>query len=235
MPAILFTPRSGSHQDAINKGFKALGDLDSGGEVSGYDHWEVPYLPIDPKHLGRTYEDVIRVNSQSGKGGITYIMRTYHGFELPRRLQIEFSRVVQKVTDVSGEEIDPNSIYAVFEATYLATTDPLTWVGNFSSTTSQEAKTAIAVDVELNGKRQRIEGSGNGPVSAFCAALKSIGFQLEVADYQEHSVGHNSDAKAVSYVETTGPGGTLYGVGIDHDIVTSSLKALVSAVNRHAS
>jgi 2-isopropylmalate synthase len=223
---LVYTAFSGSHQDAINKGFKAIGE--------NYDHWEVPYLPIDPKHLGRTYEDVIRVNSQSGKGGITYIMRTYHGLELPRRLQVEFSRVVQGVTDVSGVEIDPNEIYAVFESTYLTANAPMKWIGNQVSTTTEEGHTKIAVDVEINGKATRIEGTGNGPIAAFCAALNSAGHKIEVADYQEHSISAGSSAKAISYIETVGARGTRYGVGIDHDIVTSSLKALVSAANRQS-
>ena len=210
---LVYTAFSGSHQDAINKGFKALGD--------DYDHWEVPYLPIDPKHLGRNYEDVIRVNSQSGKGGITYIMRTYHGLDLPRRLQIEFSRVVQAVTDVSGVEIDPEAIYRVFEDTYLiGTADPLSGLAINRRRHQKSVETKIAVDVEINGVSQRIEGTGNGPISAFSAALRTIGFDLEVRDYSEHSVSSGSDAKAVSYIETSGPEGTKYGVGIDHDIVT---------------
>lgn len=224
---LVFTAFSGSHQDAINKGFKALGD--------DYDMWEVPYLPIDPKHVGRTYEDVIRVNSQSGKGGITYIMRTHHGLELPRRLQIEFSRVVQSVTDVSGEEIDPESIFRVFEDTYLAPTVPVRWVGATKSSTNEDGVTEMSADLEIDGERRRVTGEGNGPIAAFVAAITSAGFTIDVADYSEHSIGTNASAKAVAYVETTGSSGQpRWGVAIDSDIVTASLKAIVSAVNRHA-
>lgn len=224
---LVFTAFSGSHQDAINKGFNALGE--------NYEYWEVPYLPIDPKHVGRTYEDVIRVNSQSGKGGITYIMRTYHNLELPRRLQIEFSRVVQAVTDVSGHEIDPESIFQVFERTYLTPTVPLKWVGASKSETNEDGITQISADVEINGERTRVSGEGNGPIAAFVAAINSAGFPVDVTDYSEHSIGTNASAKACAYVETTGSSGQpRWGVGIDSDIVTASLKAMVSAVNRHA-
>ena len=223
---LVYTAFSGSHQDAINKGFKALG--------GNYDHWEVPYLPIDPKHLGRTYEDVIRVNSQSGKGGVSYVMSTYHGLELPRRLQIEFSREIQKVTDVSGREIEHSEIFGVFERVYLQTKSPVEWVGNTSFTTTADGVTKLAVDVTFDNEARRIEGSGNGPVSAFVNALSTIGIALDVVDYSEHSVSAGSDARAVAYIETTGSsGGPRWGVGIDSDIVTASLKALVSAANRH--
>jgi 2-isopropylmalate synthase len=224
---LVFTAFSGSHQDAINKGFKALGDE--------YDHWEVPYLPIDPKHVGRTYEDVIRVNSQSGKGGITYIMRTHHGLELPRRLQIEFSRVVQSVTDVTGVEIDPEEIFGVFEKTYLLPSTPVRWVGATKSETNEDGVTQMSADLEIGGERRRVSGEGNGPIAAFVDAIHSAGFTIDVADYSEHSIGINASAKAVAYVETTGSSGQpRWGVGIDSDIVTASLKAIVSAVNRHA-
>jgi 2-isopropylmalate synthase len=234
---LVFTAFSGSHQDAINKGFKALAA--SGGQGSGstdnYDHWEVPYLPIDPKHVGRNYEDVIRVNSQSGKGGVTYIMRTYHGLDLPRRLQIEFSRVVQSVTDVTGKEIEPNEMYSVFESTYLTADTPVKWIGNSQTATTEDGVTTMSVEVQINGVRERIAGEGNGPVAAFVDALGRVGFTIDVADYSEHSVSSGASAKAVAYIETTGSSGqTRWGVGIDGDIVTASLKALVSAANRHA-
>lgn len=224
---LVYTAFSGSHQDAINKGFKALGD--------NYGHWEVPYLPIDPKHVGRSYEDVIRVNSQSGKGGISYIMSSYHGLDLPRRLQIEFSREVQAVTDVSGKEADPQGIYAIFGETYLNNAGPLTWVGNKTSTTGSDDRTSIEVDIAVHETVQRLSGTGNGPVSAFVDALKRAGVTLDVVDYSEHSTSSGSDARAVAYVETTGDSDKpKWGVGIDADIVTASLKALVSAANRHA-
>ncbi len=222
---LVYTAFSGSHQDAINKGFNALGDK--------YDFWQVPYLPIDPKHVGRTYEDVIRVNSQSGKGGVAYIMRAFHGLELPRRLQIEFSREVQRVTDTTGEELSPERIYAVFDSAYLATTSPLLWKGSTESATSGAGHTSISVDLEINGAPQRILGTGNGPIAAFVDALRTAGFDLDVLDYSEHAVSSGASAKAVAYVETKSQGTTRWGVGIDSDIVTASLKAIVSAANRY--
>ncbi len=224
---LVFTAFSGSHQDAINKGFKALGEQ--------FGTWEVPYLPIDPKHVGRTYEDVIRVNSQSGKGGVTYIMRAHHGFELPRRLQIEFSRAVQSVTDTSGKEINAEELLGVFRQTYLETTSPLRWIGNLRSETTSDGKTSISVDVEHLGNLRSIEGAGNGPIAAFVNALGHLDIHIDVADYSEHSVSSGASAKAACYVESTGMSTQpRWGVGLDGDIVTASLKAVVSSVNRHA-
>ncbi len=224
---LVYTAFSGSHQDAIKKGFAALGD--------DYESWQVPYLPIDPKHVGRTYEDVIRVNSQSGKGGVAYIMSAFHGLELPRRLQVEFSRVIQNVTDVSGTEISPEEIFDIFNKTYLSQAAVVTWIGRTESSTVDDGVTNIAVDLDINGDRRRVSGSGNGPIAAFVNALSAQGFDVDVADYSEHAVSSGASAKAVTYVETTGADGrTLWGVGIDSDIVTSSLRAIVSAVNRHS-
>jgi 2-isopropylmalate synthase len=222
---LVYTAFSGSHQDAINKGFKALGEH--------YEHWEVPYLPIDPKHVGRTYEDVIRVNSQSGKGGVSYVMSTSHGMDLPRRLQVEFSREIQAVTDVSGHEIDAQQIWKVFSDVYLQTDDPIAWVGNMQSSTIESGQTTITVDLEVRGNRMRVAGTGNGPVSAFVKALTSVDVAIEVVDYSEHAISAGAGARAAAYVETTGSSGLpRWGVGIDSDIVTASLKALVSAANR---
>jgi len=224
---LVYTAFSGSHQDAIKKGFSALGD--------DYDFWEVPYLPIDPKHVGRTYEDVIRVNSQSGKGGVAYVMSAFHGLELPRRLQIEFSRVIQNVTDVTGTEITPEEVMKIFEDTYFATRLPVGWVGDSESATSQAGHTTISVEMEINGDRKRLHGMGNGPIAAFIAALNGEGFEIDVMDYHEHAVSSGASASAVTYVETTSGDGTVrWGVGMDSDIVTASLRAIVSAVNRHA-
>lgn len=222
---LVYTAFSGSHQDAINKGFQVLGD--------DYDHWEVPYLPIDPKHVGRTYEDVIRVNSQSGKGGVAYVMRAFHGLELPRRLQIEFSREIQKVTDESGAELAPEQIFEEFNKVYLSSEVPLKWSGSTESATSEAGHTSIAADLLINGERSRLLGTGNGPIAAFVDALATAGYVVDVLDYSEHAVSSGASAKAVAYVETQADGVQRWGVGMDSDIVTASLKAIVSAVNRH--
>lgn len=221
---LVYTAFSGSHQDAIKKGFEALGE--------NYKQWAVPYLPIDPSHVGRTYEDVIRVNSQSGKGGVAYVMSTFHGLDLPRRLQIEFSRVIQSVTDASGREINPQEMLAIFEETYLKA-GAVGWLGNTEVTSRSGSTTAIAVDLELSGQKQRISGSGNGPIDAFVAALKPTGVSVEVLDYSEHAISAGANAKAVTYVEIASGDNVKWGVGIDEDIVTASLRAVVSAANRH--
>lgn len=224
---LVYTAFSGSHQDAIKKGFAALGE--------SYDHWEVPYLPIDPQHVGRTYEDVIRVNSQSGKGGVAYIMQAFHGLELPRRLQIEFSRAIQAVTDVTGTEIMPEEVFRIFDETYLSVDQPVRWIGNSESATSEAGHTSIAADLEIHGERKRVRGTGNGPIAAFITALAGEGFEIDVMDYHEHAISSGASAKAVTYMETSSPDGSVrWGVGMDSDIVTASLRAIVGAVNRQA-
>lgn len=223
---LVYTAFSGSHQDAIKKGFAALGE--------NYEHWEMPNLPNDPKHVGRTYEDVIRVNSQSGKGGVAYLMEASHGMKLPRRLQMEFSRVVQKQTDASGLDVSPEMLYKFFSETYLAPTKPLRLMGNVV-TRSEAGTISIGADVEVNGTVERIEGESNGPISAFVQGLSKYGITVDVIDYSEHTLGGDSEAQAIAYVETTGSSSqTRWGVGVDSDISTASLKAVVSAVNRHA-
>jgi 2-isopropylmalate synthase len=223
---LVFTAFSGSHQDAIKKGFEALG--------KDYDVWEVPYLPIDPHHVGRSYEAVIRVNSQSGKGGVAYIMKFEHGLDLPRRLQIEFSSVIQRLAEQSGTEISADQIWSAFESTYLATSQPVALIGHPLITTSPDTgATTLETHVRLTGGERWIKGHGNGPIAAFVDALgRDAGLAIELTDYTEHALGEGADARAVAYVETKSGGKTRWGVGIDANIVTASLRAVVSAVNR---
>jgi 2-isopropylmalate synthase len=223
---LVYTAFSGSHQDAIKKGFEALG--------KNYDTWEVPYLPIDPHHVGRSYEAVIRVNSQSGKGGVAYIMKFDHGFDLPRRLQIEFSSVIQGIVEESGTEIQAAQIWSAFESTYLTPTRPLTLVGHPATTTARDTgRTSLEAAVQVDGVERLVRGSGNGPIAAFVDALgRDGGVTVEVVDYHEHALGEGAGATAVAYVEARVAGKTRWGVGIDSNILTASLKAVVSAVNR---
>jgi 2-isopropylmalate synthase len=226
---LVFTAFSGSHQDAIKKGFEALG--------KDYDVWEVPYLPIDPHHVGRSYEAVIRVNSQSGKGGVAYIMKFEHGLDLPRRLQIEFSSVIQRLAEQSGTEITADQIWSAFESTYLTPTRPVALVGHSLITTAPDTgATTLEANVRLEGGERWIKGHGNGPIAAFVDALgRDAGLTVEIVDYAEHALGEGADARAVAYVETRTPGSgkVRWGVGVDANIVTASLRAVVSAVNRH--
>ena len=233
---LVYTAFSGSHQDAINKGLRALEAeaLAAGTEVDDYP-WEVPYLPIDPKDVGRTYEAVIRVNSQSGKGGIAYIMRTEHKLELPRRLQIEFSHVIQERTDSEGGEISPEAMWSTFSAEYLP--DPAAPWGRFSlvsvrQDSAVDGATSVEVNLLQDGEQIEITGQGNGPVAAFCDALATVDIDVRVLDYAEHAMSAGGDAIAASYCECAVDGRVLWGVGIDPSITTSSLKAIISAVNR---
>jgi 2-isopropylmalate synthase len=190
----------------------------------------VPYLPIDPHDVGRTYEAVIRVNSQSGKGGVAYIMKEEHSLDLPRRLQIEFSRVIQARTDAEGGEVTPAQMWAAFSAEYLSPGQVALQAHHTSS--AVESKDALTVEVSVDGAGRQIEGSGNGPISAFCDALGSIGVEVRVLDYTEHALSAGSDAQAAAFVECEVGGEVLWGVGIDTNTVTASLKAVLSAVNR---
>ncbi len=233
---LVYTAFSGSHQDAINKGLKAMeaDAADAGVDVDDF-RWEVPYLPIDPKDVGRTYEAVIRVNSQSGKGGVAYIMRTEYKLELPRRHQIEFSQVIQHVTDEEGGEVSPEEMWRVFSSEYLP--DPDAPWGRFSlKSVKQDSEvdgdTTVNVVLIDAGTEVELTGHGNGPVAAFCSALSQHGVDVRVLDYAEHAMSAGGDAKAASYVECAVDGHILWGVGIDPSITTSSLKAIVSAVNR---
>lgn len=228
---LVFTAFSGSHQDAINKGLAARAQ--SGDEV-----WEVPYLPVDPADLGRTYEAVIRINSQSGKGGIAYVMEQDHGFRLPRRLQIEFARCIQALTDQSEEEASSKQVYGSFEREYLLPFEPLELVDHevHPSEPDAPASRTLTATVIWNGENREIRGFGNGPIDAFLDALnREWDVDLRVADYSEHSIGQGSDAGAVAYVEVATPEGEhLFGVGCDPSIAAASLRAVASAVNRVA-
>ncbi|TDC12326.1 2-isopropylmalate synthase [Actinomadura bangladeshensis] len=229
---LVYTAFSGSHQDAINKGFDHLRrDAEAAGVPVEEYTWEVPYLPIDPHDVGRTYEAVIRVNSQSGKGGVAYIMKTEHSLELPRRLQIEFSRVVQEHTDSAGGEVTPERMWEIFEAEFLAN-GPRAGLLAHRTTSRVDEKDAISCDVRVDGEIREIEGVGNGPVSAFEDALATVGVNVRVLDYAEHAMSAGGDARAAAYVECDVNGATVWGVGIDGNIVTASLKAILSAVNR---
>ena len=229
---LVYTAFSGSHQDAIKKGFEALErDAASAGVPVGEHPWAVPYLPIDPADVGRSYEAVIRVNSQSGKGGVAYIMKTEHKLDLPRRLQIEFSRVVQEHTDSEGGEVSADSMWSYFTQTYLDPTTPLKLDSVHTSSAAGE-KDRLEVGVDVEGQRQMLTGEGNGPIAAFCDALSGIGYDVRVLDYAEHALSSGGDAIAAAYVECAVDGQVVWGVGLDPNIVTASLKAVTSAVNR---
>jgi 2-isopropylmalate synthase len=231
---LVYTAFSGSHQDAIKKGFEALERDAAAAGVPVDEHpWAVPYLPIDPKDVGRNYEAVIRVNSQSGKGGVAYIMKSEHKLDLPRRLQIEFSRVIQEHTDDEGGEMSPEAIWSDFHAEYLAPETPLKLNSVHTSSAAGE-KDALTVNVYVNGERRTLEGVGNGPIAAFVNAINELdeGFDVRVLDYAEHALSSGGDAIAAAYVECAVGGQILWGVGLDPNIVTASLKAVTSAVNR---
>jgi 2-isopropylmalate synthase len=219
---LVFTAFSGSHQDAIKKGFAAL---------KPGEHWDVPYLPIDPQDLGRTYDSIIRVNSQSGKGGVAYLLERDHQYILPRRLQIEFSQVVQAAADTSGKELTSDELAALFSAEYLGTQSPFVYRSHQLAATADGAdRERITVQVEREGAPITLTGSGSGPIDALVNAL---GLPLDVLSYSEHSRSAGSGAQAVAYVEiTTHSRVTLFGVGIHNNIVTASLLAVLSAVNR---
>jgi 2-isopropylmalate synthase len=229
---LVYTAFSGSHQDAINKGFDAMraDAAEAGVEVDDY-RWEVPYLPVDPKDIGRTYEAVIRVNSQSGKGGVAYIMKAEHQLDLPRRLQMEFSKVIQQVTDSEGGEVSPKEMRDVFDTEYLARVTPLKLIRH-RLTSDGEGTDEIIATVRVENEIHEISGSGNGPIAAFVDALAGIGFDVRVLDYHEHALSAGDDARAAAYVECAVEDTVLWGVGVDSSIVSASLKAVVSAINR---
>jgi 2-isopropylmalate synthase len=229
---LVYTAFSGSHQDAINKGFDWLqrDASDSGVDVDQFT-WAVPYLPIDPKDVGRTYEAVIRVNSQSGKGGVAYIMKTEHHLDLPRRLQIEFSGVVQRHTDNEGGEVTPEQMWSIFSAEYLAPASPRIDVSRYSVSTV-DGKVELRCDAVVAGAPIQLTGLGNGPIDAFVHALSTVDITVRVLDYAEHALSSGGDAQAAAYVECEVDGETRWGVGVDPNIVTASLRAVASAVNR---
>ena len=222
---LVFTAFSGSHQDAINKGFKAM-------SASNRPLWEVPYLPIDPMDLGRSYEAVIRINSQSGKGGIAYILEKEHGIELPRRLQIEFSKVVQAIADGEGVELAADRLWSAFETEYLDGNGRYGFIEHKAKSDHEEQD--VSAKITVDGKLKTIQGHGNGPIDGFVDAIrKESGLQFDVSDYREHTLGMGSNASAIAYVELRlADGSSLFGVGIDKNIVVASLKAVLSGVNR---
>jgi 2-isopropylmalate synthase len=229
---LVYTAFSGSHQDAINKGFDAMkaAAAEAGVPVDDFA-WAVPYLPVDPKDIGRSYEAVIRVNSQSGKGGVAYVMKAEHGLDLPRRLQIEFSRVVQGITDDEGGEVSPKEMRDLFDTEYFRLATPLKLIRH-RLTNDGEGRDEIAAVVRVEDTEHEITGSGNGPIAAFVDALAGVGFDVRVLDYHEHALTAGDDARAAAYVECALNDTVLWGVGVDHSIVTASLRAVVSAVNR---
>ncbi|NGP06636.1 2-isopropylmalate synthase [Rhodococcus sp. 14C212] len=236
---LVYTAFSGSHQDAINKGMDMMkADADAAGTDVDDLTWAVPYLPIDPKDVGRSYEAVIRVNSQSGKGGVAYIMKHDHGLNLPRRLQIEFSQAVQRVTDGEGGEVSPKEMWDIFHEEYLTPITPLERIRQkVAAAETDDGTDTVTAVVKYHGKEQEISGSGNGPLAAFVDALETLGYQVAVRGYAEHAMSAGDDALAAAYVEAdvTRPDGVsalVWGVGIAPSITTASLRAVVSAVNR---
>ncbi len=219
---LVFTAFSGSHQDAIKKGLAARDKR---------EFWDVPYLPIDPADVGRTYESIIRVNSQSGKGGISYLLEAEYGLALPRRLQVEFSSSVQKVTDDTGKEVTAADIWSIFEDEYLKSASPLEYVSH--TLYDEGGKQGVKLRIRRFGKEEETSGLGNGPIDAF---MKALNVPVQVRHYDEHSLGSGADARAVAFVEVaeTGAPGDIFGVGIDPNIITASFKAVVSAANRCA-
>ncbi|MEQ9228573.1 MAG: 2-isopropylmalate synthase [Parvibaculum sp.] len=219
---LVFTAFSGSHQDAIKKGLAAYktGDI-----------WQVPYLPLDPKDLGRTYESIIRVNSQSGKGGVSYLLEAEYDLRLPRRLQVEFSSAVQRVTDDTGKEVRAADIWRIFEQEYLTRAEPIEYMSH--TLFDEGGKQGVKIRIRRFGKEEALTGFGNGPIDAAMDALK---LGVELRHYEEHSIGSGTDAKAVAFMEVADPDhpGDLFGVGIDANIITASFKAMLSAANRAA-
>ncbi|UKD52819.1 2-isopropylmalate synthase [Amycolatopsis sp. FU40] len=229
---LVFTAFSGSHQDAINKGLDAMKDAADKKGVPVDEHpWEVPYLPIDPKDVGRTYEAVIRVNSQSGKGGVAYIMKAEHQLDLPRRLQMEFSKVIQAYTDTEGGEVDPATMWRAFSAEYLESKTPLELIKQ-RVTDNGGGEYDLEATVKVEGDEHEITGRGNGPIAAFFDALSTVGYDLRLLDYSEHTLSPGDDSRAASYIECAISDRVFWGIGVDPSIVTASLRAVVSAVNR---
>jgi 2-isopropylmalate synthase len=233
---LVFTAFSGSHQDAIKKGFDHMAaDAKAAGVGVDQHTWAVPYLPIDPKDIGRSYEAVIRVNSQSGKGGVAYLMKTEHHLDLPRRLQIEFSRIVQEKTDTQGGEISADELWALFEDEYLPT-EGAPW-GRFrlkglSQTSVMNEDVQLTVMITDRGEEVELKGHGNGPIAAFCNILQNYGVDVRVLDFHEHALSAGGDASAAAYLECAIGGDVFWGVGVDPNTTTASLKAVVSAINR---
>ncbi|WP_432179373.1 2-isopropylmalate synthase [Streptomyces sp. NBC_00063] len=235
---LVYTSFSGSHQDAIKKGFEAM-DARAAAVGKSVDdiEWAVPYLPIDPKDVGRSYEAVIRVNSQSGKGGIAYVLKNDHKLDLPRRMQIEFSKIIQAKTDAEGGEVTPKEIWSVFQDEYLPNAEN-PWgriqVKAGQSTTDTDGVDTLNVSADVDGEATVLTGTGNGPISAFFDALQAVGIDARLLDYQEHTMSEGASAQAASYIECAIGDKVLWGIGIDANTTRASLKAVVSAVNRSA-
>ena len=246
---LVYTSFSGSHQDAIKKGFaaraaqvnakKAEGLADAEAQIAV--PWAMPYLPIDPHDVGRSYEAVVRVNSQSGKGGVSYLLKTTHNLDLPRRLQIEFSRIVQRHADTRGGEVDAGDLWTIFTDEYLPAkaapgADLPAWgryeLKGATLTAAGDEDSILTVTLRDGGERRLLTASGNGPLDAFVTALEQTGVEVRILDYVEHALSQGRDALAASYVECEIAGQVLWGVGIDPSITTSSFKAVISAVNR---
>jgi len=235
---LVYTSFSGSHQDAIKKGFEAR-EKEAAAAGLGVDDlvWAMPYLPLDPKDVGRSYEAVIRVNAQSGKGGIAYLLKEDRHLDLPRRLQIEFSRVVQRQADTSGQEMTSNDLWEIFKDEYLPATDEAKRWGRFQlkgtrSESSDTGPDTLEADLVDGDKEVTVRGEGNGPVDAFMHSLREMGVALEVLDYAEHAMSEGGDAQAAAYVECQIGDEILWGVGVDPSITTATLRAVISAVNR---
>jgi 2-isopropylmalate synthase len=235
---LVYTSFSGSHQDAIKKGFEAM-EAEAAARGATVDDitWAVPYLPIDPKDVGRSYEAVIRVNSQSGKGGVAYVLKNQHKLDLPRRMQIEFSRIIQAKTDTEGGEVTPEEIWSVFEDEYLPTPGN-SWgritLRSAQTSTSSDGTDALTVEAVVDGEQTVLRGTGNGPISAFFDALAAVGIDARLLDYTEHTLSEGASAQAASYIECAIDGKVLWGIGVDSNTTRASLQAVVSAVNRAA-
>lgn len=235
---LVYTAFSGSHQDAIKKGFEAMeARAEQAGKPVEELEWAVPYLPIDPKDVGRSYEAVIRVNSQSGKGGVAYVLQHDHSLDLPRRMQVEFSRIIQTKTDAEGGEVTPAQIWDVFRDEYLP--NPANAWGRIQlrggqTTTDRDGVDTLTVQADVDGVGTTLVGTGNGPISAFFHALQGVGIDARLLDYQEHTMSEGASSQAASYIEVAVDGKVLWGIGIDANTTRASLKAVVSAVNRAA-
>lgn len=233
---LVYTAFSGSHQDAIKKGFEAMeATAAEQGVPVGETAWAVPYLPIDPKDVGRSYEAVIRVNSQSGKGGVAYVLKSDHSLSLPRRMQVEFSKIIQDKTDTDGGEVTPAAIWAVFQDEYLPVPDEK-WgriaLRSAQTSTTSAGHDALTVEAVVDGRDTVLTGTGNGPLAAFVDALRVIDADVRVLDYVEHTMSEGAGARAAAYIECAIGDQVLWGVGIDANIVRASIKAVISAVNR---
>lgn len=227
---LVYTAFSGSHQDAIRKGMLAL-------DGNSQEVWDVPYLPINPKHVGRTYEAIIRINSQSGKGGVAYLMEQEFSYQLPKAMHPEFAQVIQKVSEATGEEVRPSQIYQAFQEEYLWSKEPFEvkncHIETDSATEASGVTTKMKAKVKIHGKVHDVAGKGNGPIDAFCEAIRqSQAVQFQVTSYHEHALGEGSNAQAVAYVQIEVKGHAFFGVGVDSNISLASIKALCSALNR---